>query len=114
MAKAAVSAGKSILVAACLESTVQPTRKLLDAERQGLHIETLLIPKAWPMWLAGEKQEYWTSIAMSIAENIDGKDAVVLAQASMAGAADLLKDSSIPVLSSPKLGVQAAIAALTA
>jgi hypothetical protein len=38
-------------------------------------------------------------------------DAVVLAQASMAPAAALLADQPVPVLASPRLGLEAAVAA---
>ena len=38
-------------------------------------------------------------------------DVIILAQASMAGAAELVSDLGVPVLSSPPLGVEAAISA---
>jgi len=112
MAQAAVAAGKRILLAACLESTVEPTRQLLLGEGTGLEIEALLIPEAWPHWVAGSKNEYWSAIAKRIAERIGEFDSVVLAQASMAGAAQLLSHCDVPVLSSPRSGVAEAIGRL--
>ncbi len=109
MAQVAVGLGRRILVAACLESTIAPTEALLKAEGEGLDIETLLIEGAWSHWIAGAPDAYWTAIAGKIAERIEDFDAVVLAQASMAGAAALLGAYSTPVLSSPRLGIGAAI-----
>jgi len=44
-------------------------------------------------------------------EGAAGFDCIVLAQASMAGAADLLQGLPIPVLSSPRIGMEAAVTA---
>jgi hypothetical protein len=109
MAQLAVGLGKRILVAACLESTIAPTVTLLKGEGDGLDIETLLIESAWHHWSAGEPEAYWAAIAAMIKPQIEDFDAVVLAQASMAGAAALLGAHATPVLSSPRLGVAAAI-----
>jgi hypothetical protein len=109
MAQAAVALGKRILVAACLESTIAPTEALLRGESDSLDIETLLIEGAWSHWTAGEPEAYWAAIAARIAERIKDFDSVVLAQASMAGAAALLGAHATPVLSSPRLGIGAAI-----
>ncbi len=109
MAGAAVAYGNRILVAACLASTVQATEDLIREAKPDANIETLLIEDAWPDWVAGNKQAYWTRIANSIEQHIHHFDAVVLAQASMAGAADLVTNSTVPVLSSPRLGVGTAI-----
>ncbi len=109
MAQAAVRLGKRILVAACLESTIAPTEALLKGEGEGLEIETLLIEGAWRHWTAGAPEAYWAAIAAKMAERIEDFDAVVLAQASMAGAAALLGAYTTPVLSSPRLGIGAAI-----
>ena len=109
MAQAAVALGRRILVAACLESTIGPTEALLRGESDTLDIETLLIDGAWSHWTAGAPEAYWAAIAARIAERIEDFDAVVLAQASMAGAAALLGAHATPVLSSPRLGIGAAI-----
>lgn len=70
----------------------------------------LLIGEAWPYWADGDKAKYWETIAGHLADRIDDVDAIVLAQASMAGAAELLAGLHTPVFSSPKMGVTAAIA----
>ncbi len=109
MAQVAVGLGNRILVAACLESTIAPTEALLRGESDSLDIETLLIEGAWSHWTSGAPEAYWAAIAARIAERIEDFDAVVLAQASMAGTAALLGAHATPVLSSPRLGIGAAI-----
>jgi hypothetical protein len=109
MAEAAVSAGRRILVAACLDTTIGPTEDLLKSISATLDIQTLHIPEAWPHWTAGNPQLYWQSIASRMEPLLMDCDAVVLAQASMAGAAALLAHHATPVLSSPRSGVAAAI-----
>lgn len=109
MAQVAVGMGKKILVAACLASTIAPTEELLRGESADIEIETMLIDGAWSYWTAGQPDAYWAAIAAGIAARIEDFDAVVLAQASMAGAAALLGRYETPVLSSPRLGIGAAI-----
>ena len=57
---------------------------------------------------------YAACIAAAVRQALPGPSVIVLAQASMAGAVPLLADAGVPVLSSPRLGVAAAIAALRA
>ena len=114
MAWEAVAHGDRILVAACLESTIQATEDLIREARPDAKIETLLMADAWPDWVAGNKQAYWNRIARGIEEHIHRFDAVVLAQASMASAASLVTNREVPVLSSPRLGVAEAIRRMAA
>ena len=118
MAEAAVTAGRRLLVAACLPSTLGPTTQLLNevAHAQGrrIEIETLLMENAWPLFQAGDEAGFARHIAGIVLHARPRPHAIVLAQASMAGAADLLKQSPVPVYASPRLGVAAALARLTA
>jgi hypothetical protein len=113
MAEAAVAAGRHLLVAACLPSTLGPTTQLLNevahAQDRRIEIETLLMENAWPLFQAGDESGFTRHIASIIANTRPRPDAIVLAQASMAAAADLLKQSPVPVFSSPRLGVAAAL-----
>jgi hypothetical protein len=112
MAQRAVAQGGRVLVAACVASTIEPTVKLLrESAPETTQIETLLMADLWPHFQLGEHMVYWQRIAERLRERASAFDCVVLAQASMAGAADLLHDLPIPVLSSPRIGMQAAIAA---
>ena len=117
MAEAAVAAGRRILVAACLPSTLGPTTQLLNevahAQDRRIELETLLMENAWPLFQAGNDIGFSRQIAGIILEARPHPDAVVLAQASMAPAAELLKQWAVPVFSSPRLGVAAALRRLT-
>ena len=118
MAEAAVAAGRHILVAACLPSTLGPTTQLLNevAHGQGrqIEIETLLMENAWPLFQAGDEAGFTRHIAGIILNTRPQPDAIVLAQASMASAADLMRSSPVPIFSSPRLGITAALNRLTA
>jgi Asp/Glu/hydantoin racemase len=115
MARLAVDAGNRVLIAACVESTIGPTRELIESASWEKHpfqtfsSQIVRIFDAWPFFLAGDKPAYWQRIAERLREASPGFDAIVLAQASMAGAADLLADLGIPVISSPRTGVQATV-----
>jgi hypothetical protein len=117
MAEAAVAAGRHLLVAACLPSTLGPTTQLLNevahAQNRRVEIETLLMENAWPLFQAGDEAGFARHIADIIQHTRPRPDAIVLAQASMAGAAELLKRSPVPVLASPRLGVASSLARLT-
>ena len=112
MAQRAVAKGGRVLVAACVASTLEPTVKLLrESAPEATQIETFLMADLWPRFQAGERTLYWQGIAERLRERAAGFGCIVLAQASMAGAAELLSDLPIPVLSSPRIGLEAAIAA---
>jgi hypothetical protein len=112
MARQAVAQGGRVLVAACVASTLEPTLKLLrESASETTQIETLLMADLWPHFQAGERTLYWQGIAERLREQASAYDCIVLAQASMAGAADLLSDFLVPVLSSPRIGMEAAITA---
>jgi hypothetical protein len=111
MAERAVSIGSRIIIAASLASTLPPTRELvLDAAaKAGKEIELVEVfcASAWPKFEAGDRDGYFAEIAAELRQ-VKG-DVIVLAQASMAGAAALCADLPIPVLSSPRLGLEAAV-----
>lgn len=117
MAERAVAAGRQILLVACLPSTLVPTTALLRevaaAADRPIEIETMFLPSAWRLFLAGDEAGFARAIADAILDSPLTADAVVLAQASMAPAADLLARLPMPVLSSPRLGTGAALSRLT-
>jgi hypothetical protein len=112
MAEAAVRTGPRIAVVAALASTVGPTRALLldAASRAGVQVAVtdVACEDAWPRFEAGDVAGYLAIVARTISHAAAGADVVVLAQASMAGAAALCR-ASVPVLASPRLGVEAAL-----
>jgi hypothetical protein len=115
MADRAVALGDRIVVLAALPSTIGPTSELLQdaAWQAGKEIEILeiLCESAWARFEQGDGTGYLQEIAARIQEGCLMGDVIVLAQASMAGAITLVPDLPIPVLSSPRLGLDAAISA---
>jgi hypothetical protein len=115
MAERAVALGDRILVAAALSSTLAPTHELiLDAARAAgkqVELRNLLCKTAWAHFERGDLAGYAQAIAQTLRADADGADVIVLAQASMAAAAPLCADLGIPILSSPRLGLEAALAA---
>ena len=112
MAEAAIAKGTRVAVVAALESTFDPTRRLLEsvASSRGVSVDitTVLCDGAWNVFEAGEYDKYLRMVATTCA-SLDGSyDVIVLAQASMADAAFLL-ETSTTILSSPALAVEAAV-----
>ena len=111
MAERAVALGSRLAVVAAVASTVAPTTALLRdaAARHGveLAITTVLCADAWHLFEAGDTSGYLQAVAAAVDGIAGPVDAVVLAQASMAGAAARCR-TGVPVLSSPRLAVEAA------
>ena len=118
MADRAVRTGPRVLVAAALESTLEPTTALiLSAAAQagvGVKPSVLLVQGAWAHFEAGDATHYIETLADAIRAAATAADVVVLAQASMAPVAAKLVDIGIEVLASPGLGVAHAVATLRA
>jgi hypothetical protein len=110
MAEHAVAMGSRIGLAAALESTLTPTRELLESVAENsskkIQIKELLCSDAWAYKQKGDSEAYISKIAQYL-ENVAGDlDVIVLAQGSMAPAAERLKHLGIPVLSSPRLAIE--------
>ena len=108
MADAAVRAGRVIGVCAALAPTLQPTRALIEnsAARAGRDVEIreFLFDDVWAAFRAGRLDDYYGGIAARLADAAREVDVLVLAQASMAPAADLCGALPVPLLSSPRIG----------
>jgi hypothetical protein len=115
MAERAVTLGKRIVVVAALATTLEPTRQLLltVAEAQGKQIDVIDVvsPTAWAAFEAGNTTQYLHDIAATLRQAASSGDVIVLAQASMAGAIELCQDVTIPILTSPRIGAEAAVKA---
>ncbi len=68
-------------------------------------------PGAWEAFEAGDTDGYERLVEAAARALAPTVDVVVLAQASMAGAADRLRDLGVPVLTSPGPDVRAALEA---
>ena len=116
MMQAAAQSGGAIMLAYALDSTYDASLALLDraleatGTRQKVH--PLPLTQYWPLFEAGETEAFTSVIAGEIrqaAMTLPNLACVVLAQASMAPAADRLTGMRIPVLASPELALRAAL-----
>lgn len=110
MADLAVNSGKNILVLAALESTLLPTEALMVSsrikEKTDNNIDYCVVEGSWQYFLNANTTQYLQSIADTIEVKKAHYDCIVLAQASMAGAAELVEKGPL-ILSSPSIGVDA-------
>jgi len=113
----ACKAGRTILVAVCLESTRQATLDLLAdcaaAQDHTIAVHPVVIGAAWPFFEAGDMPGFANAIAAAISAEVAAKpniDCIVLAQASMRVAEPALAALGIAVLSSPLLAAEHSIA----
>ncbi|NEU14533.1 Asp/Glu racemase [Methylobacterium sp. BTF04] len=110
LAAEAVKGGGRVVALCAVETTVEPTRLLFEAAARatGAEVVVRVVPGAWEAFKAGERDTYLTMIADAANEAAQaGAERVALAQASMAGACDLIH-SGIRPLNSPVTGLAAA------
>ena len=118
MADQAVRVGRRIGVIATLSTTLKPTADLVRAraEVQGRDVEIVekLCDGAFEAVAAGDGATHDRIVAAALRELMTQVDAIVLAQASMARVVDGLaeEEKTVPIFTSPRLGVEAAKAAL--
>lgn len=112
MLKEAVQRGKRIAVAATLSSTLMPTMDFLkrcaNEANKEIIATPLLLAEAGQLLSEGKTEEYTELVYSKIAGLLAENDIVVLAQASMAGALQLLPENQHSfVLTSPESGIAA-------
>ncbi|KPD10649.1 hypothetical protein [Phaeobacter sp. 11ANDIMAR09] len=114
MMQEAARIGGPILMTYCLNSTLEPSCALL---RRAFHeighppdLHPFDLAALWPLFEAGETAAFAKAISTALLTELSKRPdiaAVVLAQASMAGAAELLKDKTdVPILSSPQIALR--------
>ncbi|MET7717962.1 arylsulfatase [Streptomyces sp. NPDC005407] len=110
---AVAAAANRIVVVAALRSTLEPTVALIREEAAGraVDVRTLLVDSAWERFEAGDRDGYLDAVAAAV-DGVPATDVIVLAQASMADAADRTT-TAVTVLSSPRSGLRAAALATT-
>ncbi len=103
---------RNVMLAICLESTRAPTVALFEDCAKGREPVVVLCDGAWAHFEAGDMSGFNRAVAQSVgAAMISAPETacIVLAQASMQGAAPYLMDMGIPVLTTPMLAVRRAI-----
>jgi Asp/Glu/hydantoin racemase len=115
MAEAAVAYGGPIVVLAALEAALVSTQELLAqvADRRRPTIVGRLVDGAWDLYRSGDIDGYHRRIAEEITTEASHAEVLVLGQASMAPAAELVR-LDLPVLTSPRLAVEAGLAIVNA
>ena len=116
MADRAVQCGPNVLIVAALESTLEPTTRLIQESALALErdvtTQQLVVEGAWPHFLRGDLEAYIGAVVGAVRSAPFESNVVVLAQASMMAAADQLDDLGTEVLSSPTLGVKSILGQL--
>jgi Asp/Glu/hydantoin racemase len=114
MADQAVKSGQRIGVIATLATTLEPTAELVRARAAaaGVNVELTshLCEGAFEALGRGETATHDEMVLAGLRELLDRVDIIVLAQASMARVADTLPPAErrVPILSSPRSGVERA------
>ena len=112
MADEAVRLGSRIGVLATLSTTLQPTAELVArrAREAGADVDVVarLADGAFDALAAGDRDRHDELVREELRALIGSVDVVVLAQASMARVVETLPEAerSVPILSSPRLGMQ--------
>jgi Asp/Glu/hydantoin racemase len=118
MAIEAIQRGNRIGVLATLATTMNPTTRLIErhAHRMGhnVFVTSRLCEGAFDKLRNGDRAAHDAMIREGLASIVGSVDVVVLAQASMANALNEMSEISVPVLTSPKLGVLHMSSALNA
>jgi len=111
----AASTGGPVLMAYCLDSTLEPSQSLLTEAFTALdkpaRIEPLPLTDLWPLFTSDQTDQFAQAIAQRVdaaVEQNPNVTCVVLAQASMASAAQYTA-TDIQVLSSPELALRAGL-----
>lgn len=111
MAIRAATEGRRIGVLATVPTTLGPTSRLIEAKASQLgrpvEIEQRLCEGAFDILMAGDRAKHDAMVTEQAVDLAKGVDIIVLAQASMSRLAPSLGESTgLPVLSSPRIGVQ--------
>lgn len=111
MAEHAVASATRIGVAATVQTTLDPTARLIEAtareRRREVSVERKLCAGAFDALLAGDGARHDAIVAENLLELAASVDLIVLAQVSMGRVADSLGDKvPVPVLTSPRLGME--------
>lgn len=114
MVDKAISIGPRVGVAATAPTTLKPTTELIAARSQVLdkdvQVDAVLCEGAYDALFAGDTERHDQIVLDFLRQMMKRNDVIVLAQASMARVADQIPEGErrVPILSSPKLGIERA------
>lgn len=111
MAEEASRIGSRIGVVATVKTTLEPTTRLIKKKAtelgRSITVTERIAEGAFDALLAGDSQQHDQILTRTITDLMNEVDVVVLAQVSMARLVPLLGTTRVPVLSSPRSGVEA-------
>jgi hypothetical protein len=117
LAARAVALGRPLLLVAGTPTAMAAAVALLDEASNGTarpDRRELLCAEAWELFQSGAHVGYAAAVARQVDAHARANDVVMLAQASMAAAVALIRRPDLEVLSSPQVGVRAALSLLAA
>ncbi|MBA99221.1 hypothetical protein [Sulfitobacter sp.] len=105
---------KRVMLVICLESTRAATVNLFEAcaKAPDVRAHVIMCQTAWSLFEEADMAGFYAAIAQDVVAGMDvlaDTDCIVLAQASMDGAAALLSELRVPVMTTPVLAVRRAI-----
>lgn len=110
MAEQAVSLGKRIGVLATVSSTLGPTTRLIQRKAteagRDVTMKTVLVEGAWQILAQGDVAKHDEMVMQAIKDLAKESDVIVLAQATISRILPQLGDIGVPVLASPRSGVE--------
>jgi Asp/Glu/hydantoin racemase len=112
MVDEAIRLGRKIGVLATLRTTLEPTAELVRRRAHAAGVKVVLVERlcegAFEAVVSGDVERHDAIVSARMKELVGTVDVIVLAQASMARVAESLPeaDRRVPILSSPRLGVQ--------
>jgi aspartate/glutamate racemase len=113
MARIACETGLNIGVVATLETTLAPTCRLIENTAKKLSknvtITRCLVDGAFNYLINGEREKHNQMVIDAIKKLTESVDVVVCAQGSMMAIIPNLGETKVPVLTSPRTGVESAI-----
>jgi hypothetical protein len=113
LARQAARTGGRVLVVGSLASAIAATAPLVEASLgPGGAVERLLVPGAWQAFADGRPRDAHRAVAGAVRGRAGACDTVLLAQLSLAPAAELLGDAGVSVVAGARPAVRAALAAL--
>ena len=116
MARRACRLGERIGVVATLPTTLGPTQRLIERAARDAgatpRVEAVLVEGAFALLDAGDAEGHDRLVEAAIRTLAERSDVVVCAQGSMARVVGRLSDVGVPLLTSPRLGVEDALRVL--
>ncbi len=109
MLEQALKTASKISVLATVETTMAPTveylKRLAQQKGKSIEVKTHLMPDAFTALLEGDTEYHDQTVQAGLSQSLEESEVIILAQASMARAVPKDTEFSVPILTSPELGI---------